>query len=407
MSTIKIVLYKSKKLRDDSHPIMMRLTHKSKVNYYYLGHSVLPSDWDGREGHWVGNSHPNHRWLNNLISKEYVAAKDILIRLQDTKRPFLVSDLAEKIRRKGSLVTFGQFTEELIEDMKKAGKHGNAANYQTTLNSVKEFMNQKDLAFEQIDYGWLNRYENNQYSKGNNPNTVSCYLRTVRAIFNKAIKMNIVEQEYYPFGRNRYEIPSSPTRKRAIPIEHIRLIENVELPENSSEWQTRNIFMFSFYCRGMTWVDIAHLRTQNIVNGRIEYVRIKTIRKRAKVFSIKITPKIQAILDIYNQNKKPKDFIFPVIYHPNDPEAMRNDVKNGNKNFNKYLKRIARKVGISDDISSYVARHSWSTAAKKMGYDVGIIADALGHSDPSITKTYLDSFGNEDIDKANEMITGN
>lgn len=405
MASIKILLYKSKKLKDNSHPIMMRLTHRSKLKYINLGHAVFDTEWNGEFENWIKDSHQNHELLNNYLLKEYAMAKDILIKMQDRKKPFTVEELSVRIRRGDSKKSFHDFTQELIDEMKKAGKYGNAECYTTTLNSVKRFTHDKDFFFEEIDYGWLNKYENHLYSRGNIPNTVSNYIRTVRAIFNKAIKMNIVEHEYYPFGRNRYEIPTSPTKKRAIPIEQIRLIESIELPENSLEWHARNMFMFSFYTRGMTWVDLAHLRLQNIINGRIEYVRIKTIRKGAKVFSIKITPKAQGILDIYTLSKNPKDYVFPIITRPDDPEMVRYDIKNGNKLFNQYLQKVAKKCGIDETITSYVARHSWSTAAKKMGYDVGIIADALGHSDPSITKTYLDSFGNEDLDKINEEIT--
>ncbi len=288
--------------------------------------------------------------------------------------------------------------------MTNSGRIGNAENYRTALNVIKRFSNGKDLHFEDINYKWLYDFEAFHYARGNSPVSLSVYLRSIRSLFNKAIKHNIVEESYYPFGRNKYTIPSGPSRKRAISKEDIIKIENLELLEGSYLWHARNYFLFSFYTMGMNWCDMAHLKMRNIINGRIEYIRLKTKRKTAKAFSIKINSKIQNILSYYTQNKSDENFIFPIIKRTNSPFIIREDTKNHLKRYNKNLKLIGNLCGIKEKLTSYVSRHSRATLAKKSGIEIGIISDALGHQDTVVTRTYLDSFGSEEIDNANNIV---
>jgi integrase len=155
---------------------------------------------------------------------------------------------------------------------------------------------------------------------------------------------------------------------------------------------------------GMNWSDMAHLKMKNIVNDRIEYIRIKTKRKTAKGFTIKINSKIQGILAHYTHNKKSDNYIFPIILRTDSPFIIREEIKNRLRRYNENLQRIGTLCGIKENLTSYVSRHSWATIAKKSGIDIGIISDALGHQDTIVTRTYLDSFGSEEIDKANERI---
>jgi integrase/recombinase XerD len=214
----------------------------------------------------------------------------------------------------------------------------------------------------------------------------------------------IVQESFYPFGRNKYTIPTGPSRKRAISKNDIIKIKNLDLPENSPLWHARNYFLFSFYTMGMNWSDMAHLKIKNIVNDRIEYIRLKTKRKTDKSFSVKINPKIQGILAYYAYGKDMDDLIFPIIQRTDNPSIIREDIMNRLRRYNKNLERIGDLCGIEEKLTSYVSRHSWATIAKKSGIDIGIISDALGHQDALVTRTYLDSFGNKEIDLANDNI---
>jgi site-specific recombinase XerD len=62
------------------------------------------------------------------------------------------------------------------------------------------------------------------------------------------------------------------------------------------------------------------------------------------------------------------------------------------KRVNRYIKQIAAKVGITENVSSYVARHSWATIAKNSGTSTEFISESLGHSSVIVTQLYLKSF---------------
>jgi integrase len=290
--------------------------------------------------------------------------------------------------------------------MIKAGRIGSSEANKTALSAVKRFSNGKDFSFEELDYKWLKDFETYHYSRGNTANSLGVYLRSIRMVYNTAIKRNIVKESLYPFGRNKYTIPSGPVHKRAITKEDIIKIESLELKKGSYLWHAKNYFLFSFYTMGMNWIDMAYLKMKNITNGRIEYIRSKTKRKTAKAFSIKINDKIDGILSHYINGKDQEQHIFPIILRTESPALIREDAKNRLKKYNQNLERIRKLCGIEQKLTSYVSRHSWATIAKRSGINVGIISDALGHHDPYITQTYLDSFGNDEIDKANEMLLG-
>lgn len=405
MATARIELFKGKKLSDGSHPIMLRLTHKSKNKYIHLGASVKPVQWIGEPENWVSKSYSGYKRLNVRIDNALNKARNIIFSFDEKNAYFTLDDITNKYIRDRNETYFNKYTSQIIEELRKSKKIGNASVYQTTLNVVKEYMNNSDLHIVAINTNWLSKFENYKLSKGVSINGVSLYLRTIRAIYNKAIKEKLVSKDSYPFGRDSFQIRNSPTQKRAISNDNIHLIRDLSLEPYTSIWHSKNYFMFSFYTRGMSWVDMAHLKIRDIADGRINYIRRKTIRKSSKSFSVKINPQIQQILNYYIQNKTKDEYVFPIIRRPESMDDTRKDIMNEIKTFNKYLKKIAEMTGIEANLTSYVARHSWGTIAKKIGIDINVISDGYGHSDPSVTRVYLDSIENEDIDMANELIT--
>ncbi len=403
MATVKVVLRKCRKLKDGRYPLAIRLTHNKKVKYIFTGHSALEREWSGKYPLYLNNKHPNHKELNQYLFQEYSKTNNELIKLEQSGKPYTVYDLHSNSTNKPSPTTLFKFAESLIEKLIKSGRIGNAENYKTAFNAVKRFSNGKDFHFEEINYKWLTDFETYHYSRGNSPVSLSVYLRSIRSLFNKAIMHRIVEESHYPFGRNKYTIPTGPSKKRALSKKDIIKIEKLDFPKDSYLWHARNYFLFSFYTMGMNWSDMAHLKMNNIVNDRIEYIRLKTKRKTVKSFSIKINPKIQGILSYYTPGKDKDNFIFPIIKRTDSPFIIREDIKNRLRRYNKNLGRIGNLCGIEQKLTSYVSRHSWATIAKKSGIDIGIIADALGHQDTIVTRTYLESFGSEEVDMANDL----
>jgi integrase/recombinase XerD len=412
MSTVKLELFKGKKLKDSRHPIMIRVTHERKNFYVNTGFSSFPEEWDSKASKFTDQyikafklTKPKFEQIEISLTNKLMDVKTVCLKLEEEKRPYSFEELTKIVKNTNIKTSFYTLTEQVIAQNMKAGKIGNASNYSTILSVVKSFQDQKELFFEQIDHNWLKRFETWHLSKGNSIGGLNVYLRAIRAVFNTAIKEKLIKSEFYPFGKGNFEIPSAPTQKRAISKDSIKQIKKLKLPENSPEWHARNYFLFSFYCRGMNFVDMAHIKKSNIINERVEYIRRKTMRKNAKSFSISMTPQIAQIIDLYAAHKEQDEYIFPIIDRADNPVDTRKDIQNKLKVFNKYMNKIAKMIGIDGNLTSYTARHSWGTAAKKMGIGIAIISDGYGHADMAITQTYLDSIENSELDKANKKIT--
>jgi len=175
----------------------------------------------------------------------------------------------------------------------------------------------------------------------------------------------------------------------------------LELPEESTLWQTQQLFMFCFYTIGMPWSDMANLKLKSIIGKRIRYKRNKT----KKEFSIEVNDKIKPILEHYSINKKKNDYIFPIILRESI-EEQRKDIKNKLKTYNKYIRLIASDLEIEGNITSYVARHSWASIGKFLNVPVQVISEGLGHDSIQTTQIYLESFEANVIDDATKLITG-
>ncbi len=222
-------------------------------------------------------------------------------------------------------------------------------------------------------------------------------MRTLRAILNHAIKMGLVESNNYAF--QNFKIKSEPTQKRAIGKDDINRITSLNLSSRPDLVLPRDLFLFSFYMRGMSFVDIAYLKVSNINNDRLTYKRKKTKQK----FSIKLNDKSNEIISRYNNLKNKKNYIFPILLRKGQEYL---DYRNAMRLMNKKLKDIGDLVTLNEPLSTYTARHSWATIAKRMGVATAIISEGLGHDSEETTQIYLDSFENDVLDDANALITG-
>jgi len=229
------------------------------------------------------------------------------------------------------------------------------------------------------------------------PNTISVHLRTLRAIYNRAIKEKAVSENLYPFKNFKIKIHS--TEKRAIQKEDIDKIMEADLSERPDLVLPRDLFLFSFYMRGMSFVDIAYLNVGDIHGDRLTYERRKTKQK----FSIRITDRAREVILKYNDLKVKKSYIFPILMRKGQEYL---DYRNAMRLMNKKLKDLGDLAELDEPLTTYTTRHSWATIAKRMGVATAVISEGLGHDSEETTQIYLDSFENDVLDDANEMITG-
>jgi integrase/recombinase XerD len=265
------------------------------------------------------------------------------------------------------------------------------------------------LKFEDITYKLLDKYNGDMLAKGAKKgsrglkvNAIAAYLRSIRAVYNKAIKTEVVNSKHYPFSK--FTIETEETISRALTLTEIKAIVKHELKPETPAWHNRNYFLLSFCLIGMNFADLLTLEPNEIRDGRVVYRRNKT----GRIYNIGMHPKVVELIKYYKSlpSKSNHRFLLPMLSHTNDALKEHNHIKQICKICNKHLKRIAKDCGVDKAISTYWGRYTWANLSKKeLGYSNDLIADALGHQyGNKVTGIYLDNYSNEKIDKANEEV---
>lgn len=403
VTSVKIILDTRSKKQDNSSPLKLRIVHDRVSKHISLGHSVLEKDWDEVGQHVKASCKQigNVTRFNAILHKQKQRALDIISQLQTEGRLETMSfeEIKRLITAKEVEVKTLAFIKSIIARLREANKYGNAKVYETLERSVRTFVKGRDFLLRQLTYTWLKNYEAWYLSKGNSVNGLGVHMRTLRAVYNQAVKQKMIGIEHYPF--KDYSIKNEKTRKRAIANSDLELIRAFE-PRTLRETRAKDYFLFSFYMMGASFIDLAFLKVKNITGGRIEYKR----RKTGHLHSIIISPALQELLDKYLLEKTKEDFILDII-HTDDPQKQLVNVQDELKRYNRSLKQIAEACGIESKLTSYVSRHSYATIAKRKGVPTAIISEALGHSTEEVTQVYLASFEQDVLDKYHAMIIEN
>ncbi|WP_097045058.1 site-specific integrase [Flagellimonas pacifica] len=399
---LSLVLDTRRKKKDGSFPIILRLTHFRKTTSISTGFSVPKKYWNSRKTE-ITKNYPNadsvHR-LNNLLLKEKTKANDIINKLYDEKKLHYMSidDVKNRIVKNHKYVSFIGYGYSLVEDLKKSHRYGTARSYKGSLSILRTFMNGRDLKFNEFNYSFILKFEKYHLSKGNSLNSLSSYLRSYRAIFNKGIKEGLIDREAYPFFN--YTIRQTPTKKRAIDFKYIKRIVDLELPKDTTLFRYRNYFICSYLLYGMNFTDMAYLKLENIVDSRLKFRRKKT----GKLFDIKITDTLKEILSIYTDGKSQQDYIFPIIKR-SSLEIQEREIAWERKRYNAGLKEIAKLCGIEEKLTTYVSRHTFATQALLKNIPVMAISAMLGHSKLDTTQIYLKSLPTTMLDNYHERVS--
>lgn len=394
MASVKLKFKTDKTLSDGSHPIVVQVIHDRKRKVFYLGHSATKLQWDIKNNR-PNTKHPDHKLIKSRIKNALLQVKGIIADFENKHQSFSLDDIEKKFRFNVSTEKFDGYVDELISNLESEGKIGNARVYKYTKNAFNTFLKNKSIRLTEIDYKTIKAFESHLLKIGNKVNSASVNLRTLRAIINKAIKDGVIEESAYPF--KNITIKSEKTRKRAVNKDVIKVVEELDVSKEDNLQLYRDLFMYSFYNRGMNLVDMAYLKVNNIQNGRINYTR----RKTGQQLSIKITNKAKEIIDRYSDLGNPNSYIFPII---NRKGKEYLDYRNAMRLMNKKLKKISEILELDVPLTTYVTRHSWATIAKRSGISTAVISEGLGHESEETTQVYLDSFENDVLDDANELI---
>jgi integrase len=295
--------------------------------------------------------------------------------------------------------------QTIINDMVKNGQLGTASNYTLSMKSVKACIEhykkkQSDtLLFSQITPAWLEDYEKYMMKHlGRSPTTVSMYLRALRTVINTAINRKDIPGELYPFGagKGKYEIPEGANIKKALSQEDLKKLYLAE-PKTDEQKQARAFWFFSYLCNGMNVKDISQLRYKAIKDNKFTFVRAKTIKttkKRPKLIQVVLTDFPLSVIKTYG-NKNKDGYVFPILNDKMSDLDRHQAVKNFTRFINQNLKKLALTEGITGDISTYWARHSFSTNIIRQGGSLEFVMEALGHADSKTTKNYFAGFEDE------------
>ena len=282
--------------------------------------------------------------------------------------------------------TLYEVLERQIHQMEGIKSSSTIDNYTTALRSLMLYTG-KGIVFADFNANTLQGYERWLKTKGLCLNTISCYMRSLRALFRQA-GLPHVEDDFKTVFTG-----STHTNKRSIPVEAIIRLRQVSLPAGSFIALARDVFLFSFYAMGMPFVDVAHLRYSQLNQGNIVYNRQKT----GQQVVITVEPALQCLMDRYRSHQS--DYVFPLLY-TNTPHEYQ--ILLGR--YNRALQRLRHLADIDAPLTSYVVRHTWASTAYRSNVELNVISKALGHTNPQTTLTYIREIDDNQLAQANRKI---
>ena len=395
MTTVEVVCYKYKPLRNGELPLKIRVTKDRKVRYVSLGVSTKPEHWDFKKNQPKADC-PNREYIEKLIANRISEIKATIVELKAEERDFTATSLLQKIDTKSSSLSIAEIFLEHLKFLQSCKRTGYMLSIRQTYNSLLKFNGTLDIPFSEIDVNWLRRYEGWLRKSNKSENTIGIRFRNLRMIYNKAIEKGAVKKELYPFDSYKVSKLHKETIKRAIVKDDIKRVLNYNV--NGRDFYTSlaiALFSFSYYMGGINFVDMAYLQGSNIIDGRLVYYRKKT----SKLINLPMDPEAMEIISRYNTGLT--GYIFPILSFAHNTEQMKlNRLHKVITKVNKALKLIGQELGLPIKLTTYVARHSFATVLKRAGVSTSIISESLGHSSEKITQIYLDSFENSQINEA-------
>lgn len=396
MASIK-VKYRPSVIKDSEGTIYYQIIHERKVKSLTTDYKVFPSEWDSVRS-MVRTTQDSDRKpfilaIRDRIRWDVARINKIIRTLEDSGVVFSLEDIQEEFIRYEREYTLFSYMERSIVRLKQNSKIRTAETYTVTLNSFKRFRDDKDIMLECMTAEIMEEYEAWLKRKGISLNTISFYIRIIRAVYNRAVDEEVIENRF-PFRRVYTGIEK--TIKRALPLPIIKKIKRLDLSFCPNLDFARDMFLLSFYLRGMSFIDMAFMRKTDLKSGYIIYRR----RKTGQMLTIKWTNEMNEILSKYPENDS--DYLFPIIKRKGLNE--RCTYRNMGYNINRNLKKIAQRLDLDIPLTLYVARHSWASAARTKGIPVSIISEGMGHDSESTTKIYLASLDTAIVDKANTII---
>lgn len=389
--------------KDGKFQLAIRVTKDRKSSYILLGQFVTKDQWD-KSAKRVKRNHPNSSRLNALLAKKVTEVNSSLLGQHLEDNLSTVQDIQKTYLNKKEKKSFFDEAEKYLFNLKEAGKYNRYVSEKPRVKRFREFLKQKDIAFEDITVSLLKRFKAWLQGKHNaSERTAINYLIVIRTVFNQAIKSGYVDSNYYPFGKDKMPIRFPDSLKLGLSKEELKALIELDLSKYPKMFHARNIWLFSFYFAGMRASDVLRLKWSDIREGRLYY----QMGKNTKAGSLKVPEQAILILEQYqSQKRKAHDVVFPelkMIDNFSDTFLVQRKISYGVKNINKYLKRIAEIAGFDKKLTMHLARHTFGGLSGDR-IPIQMLQKLYRHSNITTTINYQQSFIYKDADDALDAV---
>lgn len=396
MATVKVKLLPA---LDAIQPgtIVYQITHERKIRRITTTYHLYHWQWDEKKSFPIVTRTPETSKAILVTARSIRAdirrIARIIRNLSDRTIIFDVDEIVDRYNILMHESSLFNFMETTIRRLRQNGHVRTSETYAATLRSFSKFRCGHDIMLDEFDSDIVEAYQAYLHRAGLIPNSISFYMRILRAIFNRAVEAGFTEQNY-PFRHVYTGIDR--TVKRALPLSAISRLRKLNLSQSPALAYARDMFMLSFYMRGMSFIDMAFLRKSDLRNGHVTYRRHKT----GQQLSIAWISEMETIISHYPTPATP--YLLPIITcNCTDERIFYQRVST---RVNRGLKQIANILGISVPLTLYVARHSWASAARAKGIPLNVISEGMGHDSETTTQIYLSSLDNSVVDRANSRI---
>ena len=395
MTSIK-VKFRPSSVEGKEGCIYIQIIHNRVVRQLNTDYRIFASEWDENSETVMANGDRANivNAIKERLAWDMARLKKVISQLETEQSRYTADDVITGYHKLTKEVSLFSFWHNVIAQLKQLGKIRTSETYTATLNSFMAFREEQDVPLDGISSDMMLLYEAYLKARGVRMNTISFYMRIFRAVYNRAAEKGLTAQNN-PF-RHVYT-GVDKTVKRAIPIKAIKEMKELDLAMNSALDFARDMFLFSFYTRGMSFVDMAYLKKSDLKNGILTYRR----RKTGQELSIKWEKCMAEIIAKYPENKT--GFLLPIIKEQGDE---RRQYDNALHLVNYRLKELSTMLKLQRPLTMYVARHSWASAAKAKNVPLSVISEGMGHDSEATTQIYLASLETSVVDKANKMILG-
>jgi len=399
MASVK-VKFRPSSVNGKEGSIYYQVIHNRAVRQIAADLHIYESEWDNKKStvrisEWTGSDRRQYlQSITKRIQWDTKRLKAIVAFLDKQNKDYTTDDIVGKFNATTNEQSLSGFMQGVISQLKRLNRIRTSETYAATLASFMKFRDGQDILLCEIDSDTVMLYEAWLKANGNCPNTTSFYMRILRAVYNRAVEKELTEQKY-PFKHVYTGIDK--TEKRAVPLKAVKRIKELDLTLKPHLDYARDMFLFSFYTRGMSFIDMAYLKKSDLKNGILTYRR----RKTGQLLTIKWEKCMEEIVTKY-AGRSVTQYLLPIITNPLVDE--RKQYRNAIFRVNAALKEVARLVDLQIPLTMYCARHGWASIAKSKNIPLSVISEGMGHDSEETTRIYLASLDTSVIDRANSLI---